>query len=83
MTEGGVHYGQQLDPVRLLVVRLAEHYAPFGEERRINAMNELAAFRRQPFESTDAMVARFCSRVTDASKLEDYEFNGKDMHGCC
>ena len=63
ITQGRVHNGQQLDPVSLLLLRLAEYYAPHGEERRINAMNELAAFRRQPFESKDAKVARFRNRI--------------------
>ena len=59
MTQGGTVGGQQMGPVTFLLTQLAAHYAPFGEEQRIDSMVELMAFRRLPGEATDALVARF------------------------
>ena len=59
MTVGGTIGGQHADPVTFLLTQLAAHFAPFGEEQRIEGMTELMSFRRQQGENTDAMVARF------------------------
>ena len=59
ITRGGQINGIQLDPVSYLLTTLAAHFAPLGEESRLQAMTELMSFARRPGESTDAMIARF------------------------
>ena len=59
MTVGGTIGGQHADPVTFLLTQLAAHFAPFGEEQRIEGLTELMSFRRHNGEHSDAMVARF------------------------
>ena len=59
ITRGGQINGIHLDPVSYLLTTLAAHFAPLGEESRLQAMTELMSFSRRQGESTDAMIARF------------------------
>ena len=65
--EGGVN-GQQLDAVSFLLTQLSAHFAPFGEETRLQAMSELMQFRRQRGERTDPLIARYRSLRFRASQ---------------
>ena len=44
ITQGGQVGGHNLGPVTFLLTQLAAHYAPFGEEQRVTAMQELMSF---------------------------------------
>jgi hypothetical protein len=62
MIQGGIVNGQQVDPVTFLLTHLATHFAPLGEETRLQAMTALMQFQRQPAEQTDSLISRFLTR---------------------
>ena len=59
ITQGGLVGGAQADPVTFLLAQLAHHFAPLGEESRLQAMTELMSFHRTSGEAIDAMLSRF------------------------
>ena len=61
MQNGGMINGQQVGPLTYLLTHLSLHFAPLGEETRMNAVTELMSFHRQNNEAIDALLARFMS----------------------
>ena len=59
ITNGGMRDGQHQDPVTFLLGHLASHFSPLGEENRLEAMQELLSFNRQPGENIDGLLSRF------------------------
>jgi len=59
LTQGGQINGQQVDPLTFLMSHLATHFAPLGEESRLQALTELLNFNRHNHESIDGLLSRF------------------------
>ena len=59
LTNGGVMYGQQLEPVTYIVAGLQARFAQLGDEGRLAAMTQLLAFQRLHGESINAVLTRY------------------------